>query len=107
MCVSHRDRLCRFGFELIRWLLESRGVELLVLDNQETSVQQEFTEDLMAIVHVFSCRFNGLRRYAKVAESLEKEEKGGRRKNRKRRKSPVLQDEEGADASDQGAAEDA
>jgi predicted site-specific integrase-resolvase len=68
VCVSHRDRLCRFGFELISWILERQCVKLVVLSNESTSPQQEFTEDLLAIVHVFSCRFNGLRRYAKATE---------------------------------------
>ena len=54
VCVSHRDRLCRFGFELIQWLLERQRVKLVVLSNENTSPQQEFTEDLLAIVHVFS-----------------------------------------------------
>lgn len=68
VCVSHRDRLCRFGFDLIEWLLERQRVRLVVLDQENTSPQQEFTEDLLAIVHVFSCRFNGLRRYAKATQ---------------------------------------
>jgi predicted site-specific integrase-resolvase len=68
VCVSHRDRLCRFGFELISWILQRQCVKLVVLSNESTSPQQEFTEDLLAIVHVFSCRFNGLRRYAKATQ---------------------------------------
>lgn len=75
VCVSHRDRLCRFGFELIKWLLERQRVKLVVLSNENTSPQQEFTEDLLAIVHVFSCRFNGLRRYAKATKEAVEEGK--------------------------------
>ena len=66
--VAHRDRLCRFGFELIRWLLERQQVQLVVLNNEHQSPETEFTEDLLAIVHVFSCRFNGLRRYRKATQ---------------------------------------
>ena len=63
LVVAHRDRLCRFGFELIQSLFEKNGGEILVLDKSELSPQQELTEDLLAILHVFSCRMHGLRRY--------------------------------------------
>ena len=63
LVVAHRDRLCRFGFELIEWMFERNGGEILVLDKSELSPQQELTEDLLAILHVFSCRMHKLRRY--------------------------------------------
>ena len=63
LIVAHRDRLCRFGFELIQSMFEKNGGEILVLDKSELSPQQELTEDLLAILHVFSCRMHGLRRY--------------------------------------------
>ena len=65
--VAHRDRLCRFGFELIQWILQRQQVQLVVLNDVKASPEHEFTEDLLAIVHVFSCRFNGLRRYKRAA----------------------------------------
>ena len=61
--VAHRDRLARFGFELIQWMAEQNGGEILVLDNTDHSPQQELTEDILAILHTFSCRIHGLRRY--------------------------------------------
>lgn len=63
LIVAHRDRLCRFGTELFQFMLEQNGGELMVLDKSEVSPQQELTEDLLAILHVFSCRMHGLRRY--------------------------------------------
>lgn len=63
LVVAHRDRLCRFGFELIQYLFELNGGEIMVLDNHEVSPQHELTEDLLTILHVFSCRMHGLRRY--------------------------------------------
>ena len=63
LVVAHRDRLCRFGFELIQSLFEKNGGEIVVLDKSELSPQRELTEDLLAILHVFSCRMHGLRRY--------------------------------------------
>ena len=63
LIVAHRDRLCRFGFELIEFLFEQNGGEIMVLDNTDVSPQQELTEDLLAILHVFSCSMHGLRKY--------------------------------------------
>ena len=62
--VAHRDRLCRFGFELIEYLVNARGGEIMVLDRSVDSPESELTADLLAILHVFSCRMHGLRRYA-------------------------------------------
>ena len=61
--VAHRDRLCRFSFELIEWLCTKNGASLVVLDQEIRSAERELSEDLMAIVHVFSCRHHGMRRY--------------------------------------------
>ena len=61
--VAHRDRLARFGFELIQWLVEQNGGEVLVLNQPDASPESELTEDLLAILHTFSCRMHGLRRY--------------------------------------------
>lgn len=63
LIIAYRDRLCRFGYELIEYLVCQNGGELLVLNNIETSPETELTQDLLAILHVFSCRMHGLRRY--------------------------------------------
>lgn len=65
LIVAHRDRLCRFGFELIEYLITQGGGEILVLSTDEVSPERELTEDLLTILHVFSCRMHGLRRYSK------------------------------------------
>ncbi len=62
--VASRDRLCRFAFELLEWLLRKWSVELVVLDSKESSPEDELSDDLMSIVQVFCCRKNGRRRYA-------------------------------------------
>ena len=61
--VAHRDRLARFGFELIQWLVEQNGGSILVLNQPDASPESELTEDLLSILHTFSCRLHGLRRY--------------------------------------------
>ena len=77
LIVAHRDRLCRFGFELFQSMFEKNGGEILVLDKSELSPKQELTEDLLAILHVFSCRMHGLRRYTtQIKEDKNLSDKG-------------------------------
>ena len=66
--VAHRDRLARFGFELIEWLTHQNGGTILVLNNQDASPESELTQDILAILHTFSCRLHGLRRYRKAIQ---------------------------------------
>lgn len=61
--VAHKDRLVRFGFELIEWLVNELGSELVVLSDDKGEPEQELTKDLLTIIHVFSCRLYGLRNY--------------------------------------------
>ena len=62
--VAHWDRLVRFGGEVIQFLVEQNGGEVVVLDETVYgSSEEELTADLLAILHVFSCRMYGLRRY--------------------------------------------
>ena len=63
LVVAHRDRLCRFGIGTIQYLLEQNGGELVVLDKSVHSPSEELTADLLSILHVFSRRMPGLRRY--------------------------------------------
>jgi excisionase family DNA binding protein len=59
--VTHKDRIARFGFDIIEWLIEQRGGKIMVLDQTKGSPEQELVQDLMAIIHVFSSRLYGLR----------------------------------------------
>jgi len=61
--VAHKDRLARFGVDLIEWFITKAGAHLVIQDHSILAPNEELTSDLMAIVHVFSCRLNGKRRY--------------------------------------------
>ena len=69
--VSHKDRLCRFAFELLEWICRKHDTALVVKDHDIRSAEQELSEDLMAIVHVFSCRHHGMRRYTATRPGAE------------------------------------
>ena len=65
--VAHRDRLSRFGFELIKLFIERAGGKITVIDDEHhKSSEQELSEDLMSIVQIYCCRSMGKRRYSKV-----------------------------------------
>ena len=63
LVVAHKDRLARFGFDLVAWFVEANGGEVVVLGHTDSSPERELVEDLPAVVHSFSCRLPGLRGY--------------------------------------------
>ena len=69
--VAHEDRFIRFGFDWFERFLKSNGVEIIVVNSERTSPEQELVNDLMSIIHVFSHRIYGLRKYKKQIEGDE------------------------------------
>ena len=69
--VLYKDRLIRFGFELIKNLCDKYGTTIEIIDNTEKTEEQELVEDLIQIVTVFSCRLQGKR--ANKAKKMIKE----------------------------------
>jgi excisionase family DNA binding protein len=62
--VAHRDRLCRFSFELIETIVKKAGGSIKVLDcDEHTSSEDELSQDLLSIIHIFNCRQMGKRSY--------------------------------------------
>jgi predicted site-specific integrase-resolvase len=72
--VAHKDRLCRFGFELILWIFSKCGVKITILEEDRTSADEELAKDILSIIHVFSCRANGKRKYKKREANNQEEE---------------------------------
>ena len=69
--VLYKDRLIRFGYELIENLCNKFGTIIEIIDNTEKTEQQELVEDLVQIVTVFGCRLQGER--ANKAKKMIKE----------------------------------
>lgn len=69
--VLYKDRLIRFGYELIENLCNKFGTTIEIIDNTEKMEQQELVEDLIQIVTVFSCKLQGKR--ANKAKKMIKE----------------------------------
>ena len=69
--VLYKDRLLRFGFEIIENLCSKYGVTIEIIDNTEKTEEQELVEDMIQIVTVFSCKLQGKR--ANKAKKMIKE----------------------------------
>ena len=63
--ISYKDRFVRFGYSWFDNFLKSKGSEIIVVNNQTLSPKQELVEDLISIIHIFSCRIDGLKKYKK------------------------------------------
>ena len=59
--VLYKDRLLRFGFELIEEFSRLHNCSVEVIDHTEKTEQQELVEDLIQIITVFSCKLQGQR----------------------------------------------
>jgi len=59
--VLYKDRLIRFGFELIEYLCELNNVGIEIIDNTTISKETELTNDLIQIITVFANRLYGSR----------------------------------------------
>jgi len=67
--IAHKDRFIRFGYSWFERFLKSYGVEIIVVNNETLSPEEEMVQDLINIIHVFSCRIYGLRKYkSKIKE---------------------------------------
>ena len=64
--ISYKDRFVRFGFDWISLILKKyTGAEIITLEDVVTSPEEDIIQDLISIIHVFSCRIYGLREYKK------------------------------------------
>lgn len=61
--VSHKDRFVRFGFDWFEKLCNKFNVEIVVVKNEKLSPHEELVQDIVNILHVFSCQLYGLRKY--------------------------------------------
>ncbi len=66
LVIAHKDRLVRFGFEWFAAFCERHGTDLVIINGETLSPEQEMVQDLLSIVHIFSARLYGLRSYKKV-----------------------------------------
>jgi excisionase family DNA binding protein len=65
LVVAYKDRLTRFGFELIEEIITkySKGKITILNKRQDTDPEEELVKDVMTIMNVYVAKMNGLRRY--------------------------------------------
>lgn len=71
--ITHKDRLLRFGAELVFAICEAKGVEVVILNQgEDTSFEEDLARDVLEIITVFSARLYGARsrKSAKMMEAI-------------------------------------
>ena len=60
--VTYKDRLARFGYDLIKWLIEkySNG-KIIIIHKREEETPEEITKDIIQIMNVYVAKINGRR----------------------------------------------
>lgn len=61
--VAYKDRLARIGFELVQHIIETNGGRIVVLNKSEVSEEEDFVQDIISIITVFSAKYHGSRKY--------------------------------------------
>lgn len=70
LIIAHKDRLVRFGFNWFETFIKEHGCELIVVNQEPLSPQEEVVNDLMTIIHCFSSRLYGLRNYKRKIKDM-------------------------------------
>ena len=68
--IAHKDRFVRFGFDYFQNFCKKHNTEIIIINLDSYSPEQEFTEDLISIIHCFSSKLYGLRKYNKNTKVL-------------------------------------
>lgn len=65
LVIAHRDRLVRFGYGYFEAFCERHNTEIVIINGDTLSPEQELVQDLLAITTVFAARLHGLWSYKK------------------------------------------
>ncbi len=63
LVITHKDRLLRFGAELVFAICEAKEVEVIIINQGDENVrfEEELAKDVLEIIAVFSARLYGSR----------------------------------------------
>lgn len=82
--ISSKDRFIRFGYDWFEKFCEKFNTKIIIVNNETLSPNEELVQDIISILHVFSCRLYGLRKYKnqiKEDEEIAKELQNGNKSN--------------------------
>ncbi len=75
LVITHKDRLLRFGAELVFAICEAKEVEVVILNQgEDTTFEEDLAKDVLEIITVFSARLYGSRsrKNQKLIEGMKK-----------------------------------
>lgn len=84
--ISDKDRFIRFGFDWFQKFCEKFNTDIIIVNNESLSPNEELVQDIISILDVFSCRLYGLRKYKKQIkedDEIVKELQDGDRSDRR------------------------
>ena len=82
--ISNKDRFIRFGYDWFEKFCEKFNTKIIIVNNETLSPNEELVQDIISILHVFSCRLYGLRKYKNQIEEdgeIAKELQNGNKPN--------------------------
>ena len=82
--ITNKDRFIRFGYDWFEKFCEKFNTKIIIVNNEALSPNEELVQDIISILHVFSCRLYGLRKYKnqiKEDEEIAKELQNGNKPN--------------------------
>ena len=82
--ISNKDRFIRFGYDWFEKFCGKFNTKIIIVNNETLSPNEELVQDIISILHVFSCRLYGLRKYKnqiKEDEEIAKELQNGNKPN--------------------------
>jgi putative resolvase len=80
--ITHKDRFIRFGYEWFERFLGKYNVKIIVVNNETLLPNEELVQDIISILHVFSCKIYGMRKYKKKIEEDEEIAKSIQNRNK-------------------------
>lgn len=78
LVIENKDRLTRFGFDMLEKFFKYFGTKVLVLNDsvENKTYEQELTEDLISVIHYFTMKsYSHRRKLNKLRKELENNEK--------------------------------
>ncbi len=69
--VTPKDRFIRFSYDWFKKFCMKFNTTIVAANNEELLPQEDFVQDIVSILHIYSCRLYGLRKYKKQIEGDE------------------------------------
>ena len=71
LVISYKDRLTRFSFDLLEWMINeySNGKIIVLNKKEEQTPHEEISKDIISIMNVYVAKINGLRKYKSLIKN--------------------------------------